>query len=355
MHFGWKRSVAFATCVASIACAHGQAIDSGQQFSGHLIIAEFLPVLLTGLIVAFYLAFAVREFGRLIGCRLIGWDIYLFRVWPLLVRFEPFAVRLGGIPGKFAAAWVLAFPPTPEKQTKLRVAVFNRSGAVTNFIFIIAILVVLAVALPRSVAVSFVLLAFALFFTAIFSLFTFQKDEPLSHFDIARLRATALRVSGIMPGKWDSTLVETLETGAGSGAVETDATLRSVDVFLYEHYFDLGEYKEAREALNRAISRTRPSDRAWDGCCIENAFFSAFIARNVPLAEDSLAKVKNAKLRRYDHYRQALAAIAIARGDGAEALRLLQRVHRFRYSFAYDFERRIHAQVVCVAQRLASP
>lgn len=302
-----------------------------------------------------YLAVIIREFARLAACKLIGWDVYLLRIWPFLVRLKSFAVRLEGIPGKPSVGWVVAFPPTPEKQAKWRVAVFNASGAAANFICtIVIILVTLEISPSRSGEASFLLLAAAQGIVAIFSLNLFQKDEPLSHFGVAHLKALGLRVSGIMPGRFDSALVDALEAGADPGTVETDDNLSSADIFLYEHYFDLEKYEKAREALDRVISRTQISDRRWDGLWIENAFFSAFIERDIPVAEGSLAKLKDAKRRRYYPYRQALVAIAIARGDGGEALRLLQCKTRFRHLFSSEFDNRTHARVVREAQRLVS-
>lgn len=310
---------------------------------------------LGGLIVSFYVALIIRELSRLAACRLIGWDVYLLRIWPFLVRFEPFAVRLGTIPGKFDAGWVLAFPPTPEKQTKWRVAIFNRAGAVANFICVVAIMAPLALYHHHGVVpAGFVILAMALFLVAISSLQTGQKNEPLSPFGVAHLKALGLRASGIMPGQWDAALVATLAAGAGHGGAETEANLRSADIFLYEHYFDSKDYKKARQALDRASSRTSPSDKMWYGLCIEDAFFSAFIERDIARAEQSLAKVDDAKLRRHYPYRQALAAIAIARGDGREALRLLGRKQRDRDPFSGLYHQQIHMQVVREAHRLLS-
>jgi len=309
----------------------------------------------TEAIAAFYLALIIREFGRLLACKLIGWDVYLLRILPVLVRFEPFAVRLGGIPGRPWAGTVLAFPPTPEKQSKWRVAVFNLSGAAADLIGAVAAVVGLVTA-PRYpfLLVFFFLLIIGFLWVGWTSLAEFQKNKPLSRFGIALWRALGLRASGTMPGELDSALIETLETGADAGAVETDADRRRADIYLYEHYLDLGNDKKAREALDRAISRTEPSDERWDGLCIENAFFSAFIERNIPLAEASLAKVEDADRRKFYAYTRALAAIAIARGDGAEALRLLRGGYRSRYPFSEDFTRRIHERVVRAAQQLVS-
>ena len=307
------------------------------------------------LIAGVYPALIIRESARLAACKLIGWDVYLLRVWPFLVRFTPFAVRLEGIPGKPSAGWVLAFPPTPEKQAKWRVAVFNISGAAANFVCIVVIIsATLEFPPSRSSELNLILLAIAQGIVAISSWNLFQKDEPLSHFGIAHLKALGLRVSGIMPAQFDSALVDALGAGADPGTVETGDKLSSADIFLYEHYFDLKKYEKAREALDRAISRAQLSDHKLDGLWIEKAFFSAFIEQDIAVAEDSLTKLKDVKRRRFYPYRQALAAIAIARGDGAEALRLLRRKAPSRYLFSSEFYNRIHAQVVREAQLLVS-
>jgi hypothetical protein len=255
----------------------------------------------------------------------------------------------------YSDGWILAFPSQPDKQTKWRVALFNGSGVVADLICAAVAFVVL-IAVPRSpVLMAFVIpTAILSLVVAAASLQTIYRYIPLSRFGVARLKATGLSASGVMPGQLDAVLVAALEAGAEHRGGETEADLRSADIFLYEHYFDLGEYKRARTALDRAGSRTSPSDKIWYGLCIENAFFSAFIERDIARAEEALAKVNDTKRRRHYPYRQALAAIAIARGDGAEALRVLGRRPRDISPFSRLYGQKVHTQVVREAQRLMS-
>ncbi len=312
---------------------------------------------LTGAIAFGYLlAASIHAIGQLAASKLIGWDVYLLGIWPFLVRFEPFAVRRGGVAGKWTLFWVMAFPPAPEKQTKWRVAIFNFGGPAANLVAIAVVVMAHPVAPHSPLVKTFVLPLLLLWFLlATLPLQGTQKNTPLSGFGIARLRALGLYVSGITPDLWDPALVATLESVAESGVGETDAELRSTDIYLYERYFALEEYKKARQALDRAIARTQPSERMWDGICIEDAFFSAFIERDIARAEQALAKTHDRKLRKYDTYARALAAIAIARGDGAEALRLLRRrPWRDRNPFLRDWWRRGDELVIREAQRLAA-
>jgi hypothetical protein len=93
----------------------------------------------------------------------------------------------------------------------------------------------------------------------------------------------------------------------------------------------------------------------WDGVCIEDAFFSAFIEENIQHAQAALAKVNTVKVQHLYPYKRALAAIAILRGDHAGALRLLQRgPSRSGNPFSRQRVLKMHAMVVSKAQRAVS-
>lgn len=346
---------ALAVCATAPFPAYGAVI--AQPRAG----AAILLVLGAGLIVGYLLAVMAQQVGRLVACKLIGWDIYLIVVGPFLVRREPFAVRLGQIPGRTFTGWVMAAPPTPEKLTKWRQTLFNLGGVIANFICVAAATIVLVAALRNALLAFFIIPIALMSFLVAFPTrkLTYLKNSTRDHptitrFRVAHLKGIALYASSIAPEQWDPTLVSLLEAGAALGTVEADADARSADIFLYERYFHLKDYKKARAALDRAISRIRPSERMWDGTCIEDAFFSAFVERNIQRAQEALAKVDAAKLHRFYPYRRASAAIAIVRGDRTEALRLLKRGPRLRYPFQRQRDQRTHAMVVSEAQRLAS-
>src|ERR1700733_3483599 len=169
--------------------------------------AVVMLALVIGLSIAFVLfyqlAVTIREIGHLVASKLIGWDVYLLGIWPFLVRFEPFALRFGRIPGKYSAGSVLAFPPSPEKQTKWRVALFNRAGVVANLLCAAAAAAGL-VATPRSLLlVGFVVpIGLLSLLVAANSLQTSYKSTYLSPFGVARLKGLGLYASGVTPEQW---------------------------------------------------------------------------------------------------------------------------------------------------------
>jgi hypothetical protein len=347
----------FAACATAPLPAYGDTIVRHGASTSVLLVVGF------GLIVGFVLAITLQQIARLAACKLIGWDIYLIAIGPLLVRCEPFAARLARIPGVAFTGWVMAVPPSPEKLTKWRETLFNLAGMVTNLICAAAATAISFIVAPRDALLAIFVVSIGMMSLAMafprrkltYLKYATLSDGTVTSFGVARLKGVALCASGIAPEQWNPALVATLEAGAAQGTAESDANAMSADITLYERYLDRQEYEKARAALDRAISRTPPSERMWDGLCIENAFFSAFVERNIQGAQEALAQVEAAKRLRHYPYRRASAAIAIAQGDGAEALRLLR---GGPYRGSNPFLRRryqpVHLLMVSEAQRLVS-
>lgn len=102
---------------------------------GALVIASYGSAgftLLVPLVLLYFVVIVVHEGGHALAGRLIGWNVYLAGVGPLLVRFRPFAVRLGRVPGRQYFGWVLAAPPNLAKRTRTRLIWFYLGGALAN-------------------------------------------------------------------------------------------------------------------------------------------------------------------------------------------------------------------------------
>jgi hypothetical protein len=293
---------------------------------------------------AIYLAVvAIHEGGHAAAGKLIGWNVSLAAVGPVVIRFKPFAIRIGRIPGRRNFGWVLAAPPNLGIRTRPRMTLFYVGGALANFATAGIVGAAFAALSLNEAEKGFALsvMFFSLFVGSgtLLPLYRgkvarsdgakiialFRAPQTVTDYDLLLTKIGLLYMSGTRPSDWDPALVARLEAGTTD-----DEKNASADTYLFEHYYFAGDYVRARSVLDRSLLRAEKLGVARDGLHIADAFLAAWIEHDAVRADLALARVQKPKLHQFA-FARATAAICIARGDKAAALTALRtaRVPRF--------------------------
>ena len=298
--------------------------------------------LLVPLVLLYFAIIVVHEGGHALAGRLIGWNVYLAGVGPLLVRFRPFAVRMGRVPGRQYFGWVLAAPPSLAKRTRTRLIWFYLGGALANVATALSTAAIFAFspgASAKGAAAAIIAMSLAVGLSTLVPFYRkkvarsdgakivalFRKPQTLVEYDVALTNVVLLYMSGTRPSLWSEALVAVLEAGSADDAKDAAA-----DTYLFERYFFTGDFARARAVLDRSLARAEKLSLDRDGFHIADAFLAALVERDAVHAEAALARVQKPEGHKFS-YARAEAAIAIAHGDRAGALEALRaaRIPRF--------------------------
>jgi hypothetical protein len=298
----------------------------GAFLSGRALLIGFLP--------AFYFAVLVHELGHVVAGLSAGLELRTLMVGAFLltreargwkVRFTPRRILAGGLAG--------LVPKSADRLTERYTRLVLGGPAAS--VLLLAITVILTVIFPGSDGVR-VLLFVNLFIVISASLpYTLRSHSsdakvilllirkgPAAERLTAMLYILALDTQQIEPRDWPRELVEKMNI-----PTKDQAFLISAVSICYGDAMDSGDAERIAETIERALSvnHARPDVRR--AFYLAASCFQSMFRNNLPLAEawlEDARKVKGA-ISQKDWDSKALAGIALAKGEHAQARELLTR------------------------------
>jgi hypothetical protein len=297
----------------------------------------FLPgrTMLIGFIPALYFGVLLHELGHLVAGRSAGFELRTLMVGAFLLTRDAQGWSVRFMPRRILGGGLTSMVPTSAERLVDRFIRFALGGPAAS-VLLLVITTILMVIVPSSAGVRVLFLVNLLLVIGACSPYTWRghssdgkvlllltRKGPAAERLAALLYILALDTQQIEPGDWPREQVEKI----GVPTKDTSFLISAVSV-RYADALHSGSADRIAEAIERALSvnlEARPEVRR--GFYVAASCFHGIHRNNVALAEAWLESARTVKgavtLRDWDS--KALASIALAKGERAQASELLTR------------------------------